>query len=58
MKKYCKLKEEIRRQSERNVRQITKEQWEELLEPGKKEGKEDFLRKIAGTSSTQGVNVI
>ena len=35
-----------------------KEQREELIEQGRKEGKEDFLRKIANSSDTQGVNAI
>ena len=35
-----------------------REQREELLEQGRKEGKEDFLRKIANTLGTQGVSTI
>ena len=35
----CKLKTAIRNQAETKVRQITKEQREELLEQGRKEGK-------------------
>ena len=58
VEKYRKLKADIRNQAKTKVRQITKEQREELLEQGRKEGKEDFLRKIANTSGTQGVNVI
>ena len=38
------------------VKQIAKEQLEELLEQGRKEGKEDFLQKIANTSGIQGVS--
>ena len=40
------------------VKGITKEQREEILEQGRKEGKEDFLHKIANTSGIQGVNAI
>ena len=58
VEKYRKLKADIRNQAKTKVRQITKEQREELLEQGRKEGKEDFLRKIANTLGTQGVNVI
>ena len=58
VKKYRKLKADIRNQAKAKVKQITKEQREELLEQGRKEGKEDFLRKIANTSGIQGVNVI
>ena len=58
VEKYCKLKADIRNQAKAKVKQITKEQGEELLEQGRKEGKEDFLRQIANTSGTQGVNAI
>ena len=37
----------IRSQTKARVKHITKEQREELLEQGRKEGKEDFLQKIA-----------
>ena len=42
---YHQLKIDIRNQAKTKVRQITQEQREELLEKGRKEGKEDFLRK-------------
>ena len=58
LEKYHKLKVDIRNQAKTKVRQITKEQREESLEQGKKEGKEDFLRKIASTSGIQGVSAI
>ena len=45
VEKYRKLKADIRNQAKANVKQITKEQREELLEQGRKEGKENFLRK-------------
>ena len=35
-----------------------KEQREELLEQGRNQGKDDFLRKIANSSGIQGVNAI
>ena len=56
--KYRKLKADIRNQAKTKVKEIAKEQQEELLEQGRKEGKEDFLRKIANSSGTQNVNVI
>ena len=56
VEKYCKLKADIRNQAK--VKQITKEQRKELLEQGRKEGKEDFLRKIANTSGIQGAGAI
>ena len=35
-----------------------KEQREEIYGQGRKEGKQDFVRKIANSSGTQGVNAI
>ena len=58
VEKYRKIKADIRNHTKAKVKQITKEQREELLEQGRKEGKEDFLRTIANTSGTQGVSVI
>ena len=43
VEKYHKLKANIRSKAKAKVKQITKEQREELLEQGRKEGKEDFL---------------
>ena len=58
VEKYRKRNANIRNQAKAKVKQITKKQWEELLEQGRKEDKEDFLRKIANTSGTQGVSAI
>ena len=58
LEKYRKRNANIRNQVKAKVKQITKKQWEGLLEQGRKEGKEDFLRKIANTSGTQGVSAI
>ena len=58
VEKYRKLKTDIRNQAKAKVKQITKEQREELLERGRKEGKKDFLRKIANISGIQGVGTI
>ena len=58
VEKYRTLKADIRNQAKAKVTQITKEQGEELLEQRRKEGKEDFLQKIASTSGTKGVSVI
>ena len=55
---YCKLNADIRNQARAEVKESTKELQEELFEQGRKEGKEDFLRKITNSSDTQGVNVI
>ena len=57
-KKYCELKADIRNRAKATVKQIEKEQREEILEQGRKEGKEVFLRQIANTSGAQDVNVI
>ena len=52
VEKYRKLKADIRNWTKAKVKQIKKEQQEELLEQGRKQGKEDFLRKITNTSGT------
>ena len=46
VEKYCKMKADIRNQDKTKVKQLTKEQWEEILEQERKEGKEGFVRKI------------
>ena len=38
------------------MKEITKEQRKEILEQGRKEGKESFLRKIGNSSGIQGAN--
>ena len=58
IEKYRKLKADIRNQAKAKVKEITKEKREELLDQGRKEGKGDFLRKIANTSGIQGVSAI
>ena len=58
VEKCRKLKADIRNQAKAKVKQITKKQQEELLEQGRKEGKEDFLRKIANTLGIQVVSAI
>ena len=45
VEKYRKLKADIRNLAKAKIKQITKEQREELLEQGRKEGKEDFFTK-------------
>ena len=51
--KYCKLKAHIRNQTKAKVKQIEKEQQEEIPEQGRKEGKNIFLPQIANFSGTQ-----
>ena len=58
VKKYHKLKDDIKNQAKTKVEQITKEEREKLIEQERKEGQEDFLWKIANTSGNQGVNAI
>ena len=58
IEKCRKLKADIRNEASARIKQITKEQWEELLEQGRKEGKKDFLRKIKNSSGTQCANAI
>ena len=59
VEKYCKLKKLIlgTRPGLRQNR-LQKNSEKKILEQGRKEGKEDFLRKITSTSGTQGVNAI
>ena len=52
------LKSDLRNQAKAKVKEITKEQQEEILEQDRKEGKNDFLRKIANTSGIQCINAI
>ena len=42
VEKYRKVKADIRNQAKAKVKEITKKQQEEILEQGRKEGKEDF----------------
>ena len=42
VEKYRRLKADMKNQAKAKVKEITKEQQEELLEQGRKEGKEDF----------------
>ena len=58
VEQYRKPKADIRNQAKVKVKQITKEQRKELLEQGRKQGKEDFLQKIANASGIQGINAI
>ena len=55
VEKYRKLKADIRNQAKADVKEITKEQQEEILEQGRKEGK-IFYEKIAKISGIQGAN--
>ena len=55
---FTKYFKKIRNQTRAKMKKITKEQREELLEQGRKEGKGDFLQKIGGTSGTQGDSAI
>ena len=56
VQKCRKHKVNIRNQAKTKVKQIIKEQREELLEQLRKEGKATFLQKILNTSGNQGVN--
>ena len=58
VEKCRKLKADIRNQAKTKIKEIMKEQGEEILEQGRKEGKEDVLRKIANSSGTQDANAI
>ena len=45
-RKYRKLKADIRNQAKAKVKEITKGQWGEILEQGRKEDKENFFEKL------------
>ena len=53
---YRTMKEEIRTKSKKTTDAITAEQREAILARGRKEGREDFLKKIAVTSATPTVS--
>ena len=55
---YREMKQEIRTKSKKAANKITAEQREAILAQGRKEGKQDFLRKIAATSDTPPANVM
>ena len=55
---YRKLKADIRTQAKTKQAKLSKEQHEEILEQGRKEGREDFLRKIANTSGIPNANAM
>ena len=55
---YRKLKADIRTQAKTKQAKLSKEQREEILEQGRKEGREDFLRKIANTSGIPNANAM
>ena len=55
---YRKLKADIRKQAKVKQAKLSKEQREEILEQGRKEGREDFLQKIANTSGINTANAM
>ena len=58
VEKHRRLKADIRNQTKAKVKEIKKEQPEEILQQGRKESKKNFLRKIANSSGIQGANAI
>ena len=56
IKHYRTMKEEIRTKTKKTTDAITAEQRETILEAGRKEGREDFLKKIGASSVTQPVS--
>ena len=55
---YRKLKADIRKRAKTKQAKLSKEQREEILEQGRKEGREDFLRKITNTSGINTANIM
>ena len=58
VKRYRKLKADIRNHARAKVKEITNEQRVKILEQGRQEGKEDYFQKIPNSSGTQGANAI
>ena len=56
--RYLLLKQGIRAKTKRVTDTINDEQRRAILDQGRKEGKEDFLRKIANTSNTPDANAV
>ena len=55
--RYLLLKQEIRHKTKRVTDTINKEQRQAILDQGRLQGRNDFLKQIANTSNTQPVNV-
>ena len=55
---YRKLKADIRTPAKTKQAKLLKEQHEEILEHGRKEGREDFLQKNTNTSDIPNANVM
>ena len=58
VEEYRRLKADIRNQAKAKVKEITKEQQEEILEHERRKGKKYFLQKIANSSDTESTNPI
>ena len=56
--RYLLLKQQIRHRTKHVTDTINDEQRRAILDQGRREGKQDFLRQIANTSNTPDVNVI
>ena len=55
--RYLLLKQEIRHKTKRVTDNINEEQRQAILDQGRLQGRNDFLKQIANTSNTQPVNV-
>ena len=55
--RYLLLKQEIRHKTKRVTDTINEEQRQAILDQGRLQGRNDFLKQIANTSNTQPVNV-
>ena len=56
--RYLNLKQKIRQKTKHIVHDINEEQRQAILNQGRKEGKDDFLKQLVGSSATPRVNVI
>ena len=58
LERYRKLKQEVRNKAKKKSESITDEQREAILQQGREEGRNAFLKQIANTSNIPNANVI
>ena len=56
VERYRKLKQDLRHKAKKKTGAITDEMKEKLIQQGREEGKNDFLKQIANTSAIRNAN--
>ena len=56
--RYLKQKEAIRSKTKKTLRDLSELQKQQILEQGRKEGRQEIAKKLVDSSDTQPVNVI